>query len=147
MNFQANDTIYSKRFGNVQVTRVEGGKVYFMTTGGEKHIPAALAKPAKKNGAPKKSKAQKDAEAIARDNARPVEFRVHRELMKVQNKANVQNIDIEIWGTLVEEIESKITDATAKDILSKVNALTITDKQAWLIGYKVKEANIQIENA
>lgn len=148
MNFQANDTIYSKRFGNVTVTRVEGATLYIDTPAGEKAMPAALAKPAKKNGAAKKNtKAIKARKAIERDNARPIEYRVHRELMKVQNKANAQNIDVELWGNLVQELENKLNDATAKDILSKVTAFSISDKQAWLIGYAAKNENVNIENA
>ena len=144
MKVQVNDTIYSKRYGNVTVTRIEGNSIYFNTTGGEKFIPAALAKPATKSGQPKKSRSIKNREAIERANRVPQHVRIHNYLMAVQN-GRKSALDIELWGELAAEILRKCDDAAVHSILDKVNFFTISDKQAWLIGYACN--GIEITNA
>ena len=144
MQVQINDQVYSKRFGNVTVTRIEGNNVYFSTDAGEKMMPAALAKPATKTGEPKKSNAFKNRQAIERENSVPQHLRIHKGLMAIQNGCTSE-MHMNFWSELTEEIQNKCKDSAVQSILDKVNFFTITDKQAWLIAYACN--GIEITNA
>jgi hypothetical protein len=143
--YQVNDKVYSKRFGNVTVTRVDGSVIYVDVQGSEKMMPASTVKPAKANSAPAKTKAMKDREEIARYKSKPQHLRIHSKLMAVQTARALRTpnaTDYELYAELATEIMSKVNNQVVKLIFDTVTCLTITDKQAWLIAYACNEVVI-----
>lgn len=145
MTTTANTQIYTKRFGNVTVTRVEGNNIYFDVNGDEKMTPASLAKPAKENAAPKKSKAQKDREEIARYKQLPQHLRIQKALTYAAKMQCPSQMDYDIYEQLANEIMSKVDNAMVKSILESTNPRKITDNQAWAVAYACQE--VEIANA
>lgn len=137
--------IFSKRFGNVTVARIEDNKAFFVVDGNEFMVPMSLAKPATKSGVAKKSTAQKNREELARYNALPQHLRVFNALMTVAKMQHPAQINIDLYEQTANEIMSKVSNDMVASILTNTNPRKMTTNQAWAVAYACDQ--VEITNA